>query len=345
MAVTLLGLGLVVTATLVAVQLTPGEIDRAEDPKVAEAAAAEDDQPRGSSKGAGPSEADRAARSTAPFKVVPGLQLKKAPEEPEEPEADALREAAEQEARREVPISFKVGSFNVLGSQHTQPGGIRASWPPASTRTAGAAAISAEHAVDVLGTQELQADQLRDLQNRTGMAAWPGFAWGEAETDNSILWDPGLFELVEGSQFTITFMGRPRPQAIVRLRHLDTGREFYVVNTHPSAGDGRYTTERRNGQYALVNVVNDLQTTGLPVIVTGDMNDRAAFYCNVVPAAGLVASNGGSYGSGCQPPPEPIAVDWVVGSGVTWSTYWRDTRPIARKISNHFFISATANLG
>ena len=43
------------------------------------------------------------------------------------------------------------------------------------------------------------------------MAAYPGLAWGEAETDNSVLWDPGMFELVSGSHFTIPFMGRPRP--------------------------------------------------------------------------------------------------------------------------------------
>jgi endonuclease/exonuclease/phosphatase family metal-dependent hydrolase len=174
------------------------------------------------------------------------------------------------------------------------------------------------------------------------MAAYPGFGWGEAETDNSVLWDPGLFELVSGSKFTITFMGRPRPQPIVRLRHLATGREFYVVNTHPSAGDGKYAAERANGHNTLVSVVNGLKGEGLPVLVTGDMNARAEFYCRVVPAAGLTASNGGSYANGCAPPPEPLPVDWVVGSGTAWSGYWRDTGPVEQKVSDHFFISATA---
>ena len=51
-----------------------------------------------------------------------------------------------------------------------------------------------------------------------------------------------------GSQFTITFMGRPRPQPILRLRHRATGREFYVVNTHPSAA--RRPVRRRAAQRA-----------------------------------------------------------------------------------------------
>lgn len=243
------------------------------------------------------------------------------------------------------PMAVRIGSFNVLGSQHTGPSGPRSNYAAASVRTPQAVALIREHGIDILGTQELQADQLRDVQGRTGMAAYPGFGWGEAETDNSILYDSGQFELVSGSQFTIPFMGRPRPQPIVRLRHLASGREFYVVNTHPSAGGGRYATERANGRSTLVGVVNRLKGEGLPVFVTGDMNDREAFYCGAMPPTGMTAPNGGSYGSGCQPPPQPLPVDWVVGHGATWSSYWRDTRPVERRISDHFLISATAQVG
>lgn len=264
-------------------------------------------------------------------------------------EREAAREARRQEREERraasAPMSFRVGSFNVLGSQHTAPGGGRRSYPPASTRTPASVRLALKHGVDILGTQELQADQLSGLTAGTGMSAYPGTAWGTVETDNSILYDSGLFELVSGSRFTITFMGRPRPQPILRLRHRATGRELYVVNTHPSAGEGVYAAQRRAGQAALVSVVRDLASEGLPVLVTGDMNDREAFYCNVVPQAGLSAPNGGSYGSGCQPPPSPLPVDWVVGSGVTWSGYWRDTTPVTQRTSDHFFISATAHVG
>lgn len=250
----------------------------------------------------------------------------------------------ERRAARNAPVAVRVGSFNVLGSQHTDAQGPRRPFPPASVRTARTAGLVAKHGVDILGTQELQDDQLRDLQGRTGMAAYPGLAWGVKETDNSVLWDPGVFELVSASRFTITFVDRPRPQPVVRLRHLATGRELYVVNTHPSPGDGRYLTQRRNAQARLVSVVNDLRATGLPVLVTGDMNDRREFYCRVVPQTGMAASNGGSYGSGCAPPPEPMPVDWVVGSGVTWSGYWRDTAATESRTSDHFFVSAMAHL-
>lgn len=256
----------------------------------------------------------------------------------------AAREKREAERLASMPISFKVGSFNVLGSQHTAPGGGRRNFPPASTRTPAAAALVGKHGVDILGTQELQDDQLAGLTGATGMVAYPGTSWGTVETDNSILWDPGVFEFVSGDRFTITFMGRARPQPILRLRHRVTGRELYVVNTHPSAGGGVYAGERRAGQSTLVSVVNNLKAQGLPVVVTGDMNDREAFYCAVVPATGMTASNGGSYSGGCRPPASPLPVDWVVGHGMTWSNYWRDTTPVDNRTSDHFFISATAHV-
>ncbi len=246
--------------------------------------------------------------------------------------------------RASQPFDVKVGSFNVLGSQHTGPGGER-NYPAASIRSVGAADLMARHGVDVVGTQELQADQLRAIQGRTGMAAYPGFAWGEAETDNSILWDDDRFELVGTDRFTITFMGRPRPQPIVRLRVRETGREFYVVNTHPSAGGGRYAAERARGRSTLVGIVNGLKADGSTVFVTGDMNDREAFFCQGAGPAGLTSPSGGSAGGGCSPPPGPIPVDWVVGTpDIVWSDYWRDTSPTENRISDHFFISASARV-
>ncbi len=276
-------------------------------------------------------------------RVVPAIEVAKV--DREALLAERAEKKAEQAATSNAPFEVRVGSFNVLGSQHTAPGGGRQRYPPASTRNVGATNLIAKHGVDILGTQELQADQLGALQSRTGMAAYPGTSWGSAETDNSILWRPGIFEMVSGSQFTINFMGRPRPQPIVRLRHLATGREFYVVNTHPSAGGGRYAAERAAGQNTLVSVVNNLKSEGVPVLVTGDMNDREAFYCSVSPRTGLVASNGGSYSGGCSPPPSPLPVDWVLGLDVRWSGYWRDTTPVTQRISDHYFISALARFG
>ncbi|MBE7323484.1 hypothetical protein IEQ44_02300 [Nocardioides sp. Y6] len=252
------------------------------------------------------------------------------------------REARRLKKLQSTPFTFTIGSFNVLGSQHSTKGGQKPSYPSASVRTPRAASLARSHGVHILGTQELQEDQLNGLTAQTGMKAYPGYAWGAAETDNSILYDPAVFDFVSGDSFHITFMGRSRPQAVLRLKHKKTQRELYVVNAHPSAGGGKYAAERAAGHHTIAAKVRELRATGLPVLLTGDMNDREQFYCRVVATTDLTASNGG--GTGCAPPPQPMPVDWVVGAGVSWSNYHRDTTPVDQKTSDHFFISATATV-
>lgn len=256
----------------------------------------------------------------------------------------AAREAARAAALASQGFSFTLGTFNVLGSQHSTPSGDHPRFPAASRRSAEAAGLLRAHGIDVLGTQELQPDQLNALQRYTGMAAYPGYAFGADNTDNSILYDTSRFEFVSGTSFPITFMHAVRPQTVLKLRERSTGREMYFVNMHASAGEGRYAVSRRNGHYAAVAEINKLKQEGLPVFLTGDMNDREEFYCRVVPPTGLVAAVGGNVSGGCHPAPH-LAVDWVLGTpGTTFTHYWEDRSPVFRKISDHFMVSAVATV-
>lgn len=253
---------------------------------------------------------------------------------------EAERIAAKRDAQ---PFSIRVASFNVLGSNHTLPGGERPAYPTAGSRTPQAAGVINSHGTELVGLQEAKPDQISTLTRMTGMVAWPGA--GAADPDNSVLWDPSRFELVEGSTFPITFMSRPRPQTVVRLRDLATQREFYLVNMHPSAGhDPRNTSTRVAGWDTGAAKVRELRASGLPVLVTGDMNDRAAFFCRFLPPTGFVAAVGGSTSGGCNPPGR-MPVDWVVGSpDVSFSDYVIDESTVNRRISDHFYISATASV-
>ena len=275
-----------------------------------------------------------------PATVVPGRVI--APMTPAQIDA-ALRRAAEREAARQT-MTFQIGSFNVLGSQHSAPGGDHARYPAASARNAGAVARIRSFGVDILGTQELQPDQLNGITAMTGYAAYPGYAFGSRETDNSILYDDSKFEFVSGSYFTIHFMHANRPQTILRLRDKATGREFYVLNMHASAGEGGYAVTRRAGHYTAAATVNRLKSEGIPIFLTGDMNDRAEFFCRVAPATGMVAAIGGSIAGGCHPA-GALAVDWVLGWGnVGFSNYIED-RSTMQVVSDHYFVSATATVG
>jgi hypothetical protein len=255
----------------------------------------------------------------------------------------ALRRAAEREAARQT-MTFQIGSFNVLGSQHSAPGGDHARYPAASVRNGGAVARVRSFGVDILGTQELQPDQLNSLTSMTGFAAYPGYAFGARETDNSILYDDTRFEFVSGSYFTIHFMHANRPQTILRLRDRETGREFYVLNMHASAGEGRYAVTRRAGHYTAAATVNRLKAEGIPIFLTGDMNDRVEFFCRLAPITGMVSADGGSTVGGCHTGASP-AVDWVLGWGnVGFSNYIEDRSTLGR-VSDHHFVVGTATVG
>ncbi len=280
------------------------------------------------------------SESAKPSTIVPGQVIAKMTKA----QVDAaLRRAAELEAKRQTMV-FQIATFNVLGSQHTTRGGDHPKYPSASVRTPRAVARFRSFGVDIVGMQELQPDQLNAFQAQTGFAAYPGYAFGSRETDNSILYDDSRFQFVSGSYFTIHFMHADRPQTILRLRDKQTGREFYVLNMHASAGEGGYAVTRAAGHNIAAATVNRLKSEGIPIFLTGDMNDRAEFFCRVAPVTGMVAAIGGSTAGGCRPA-GALAVDWVLGWGnVSFSNYIED-RSTLGDVSDHHMVVATATAG
>ena len=139
-------------------------------------------------------------------------------------------------------------------------------------------------------------------------------------------------------------MSRNRPQTVVRLRHKESRREFYVINMHPSAGHGgKYASSRNAAFGTLVSYVNQLKSQRVPIFVTGDMNDRGNFYCRVIPPTGLVAAQGG--GGTCGTAPRMRPVDWITGYGnVSFTNYVDDFSSESKRVSDHPFVSATATM-
>lgn len=249
-----------------------------------------------------------------------------------------LRRAAEAGKVRISEVSFRVATFNVLASQHTDgPGG----WPDSGWRTPQTVGYIRNAGVDVVGLQEVKPGQLAGITSGTGFRAWPG----GSDPDNSVIWNPGVFELVSGDAFYIRFMNGTRMQPIVRLRHKQTKLEFYFVNMHASAGGGQYAASRAAGHNAAAATVNRLKADGIPIFLTGDMNDREAFFCRVLPPTGMVAAVGGSTSGGCRPPSGSMPVDWIVAtSDVGFSSFVNDKSTVARRVSDHHFVSATATI-
>ena len=93
-----------------------------------------------------------------------------------------------------------------------------------------------------------------------------------------------------------------------------------------------------------IALIKQLHATGLPVIITGDMNEHEEFFCRAATEARMVAANGGSGVGGCQLPPPPRRVDWIMGTtDVSFSGYVQDGASRAAA-SDHYLLYADVGL-
>lgn len=89
-----------------------------------------------------------------------------------------------------------------------------------------------------------------------------------------------------------------------------------------------------------------LLRTGLPVLVVGDMNDRARFFCRYTSAVPQMhASDGGSVSSsGCRPP-RRMGIDWIFGSArVGFRDHASWYGPLVRRATDHPIVLSRARL-
>ena len=247
-------------------------------------------------------------------------------------------------------VDIVVSSFNVLGTSHTRNGAR--GFAPGATRAQWAAQLITSHDVDIVGLQELQQDQMRvitgALDGEYAIFPGPSMSWREAE--NSIMWRMDEWYPVQSSTIAIPyFRGSIRQMPYMRLRNRDSGADIWVANFHNPAttkqwGDNsRWRAEARRRQIELANKLYN--ETGLPVIFTGDMNERAEYYCPVAAATALEASNGGSGDGGSCQPPAPTLIDWVFGTPeIQWLSSVADRGELVRRTTDHPMIVATGRL-
>jgi len=235
--------------------------------------------------------------------------------------------------------SFTVSSFNVLGASHTPPGSSRAS---GVTRIVWAKQLLDQHSIDVVGFQEMQGVQLTKFMSITAgsWAVYPGFEMRARDTENSIGWRTDQFDLVDATTVVIPyFNGNERHMPVVLLRHKTSGLLSYFANFHNPAdtqkyhNQGKWRVEATRIEAALQN---QLQPTGIPRFMTGDMNERDAYFCRITKAAPVKAARGGYWRNNVCYAQNPRAVDWIFGSGLLkFSGYYEDRSPLVRKTTDH----------
>ncbi|MEI2714809.1 MAG: endonuclease/exonuclease/phosphatase family protein [Nocardioides sp.] len=236
--------------------------------------------------------------------------------------------------------SFRIGTLNILGSQHTRGSKRYASGPVRAGYSAG---LITSRGLDVVGMQEVQDDQLPVLlRGLGGYAVWPQHSMGSNGQRLQIAWRTSRFEMLSGGSVTYTFDNQNIPMPYALLKDRATGAEFWVINTHNSA---RNLEAQRDSATAIqISLINRLKASGKPVFILGDVNEHTEFFYKVCGATGLRAANGG--GPGCGLPGGPLRVDWIMGGGgrgVVFSGYVQDAASLARA-SDHYFLYANVTI-
>jgi hypothetical protein len=264
----------------------------------------------------------------SPFRVRPGQVLQLTTHAEDQRKAAAMTPATS---------TFTIAQSNILGSQHTRG----ADGYGSGTYRAGiTASLLISRGADVGGMQEVQTDQLHALQARMpGYGFWPATSLGNNGQRLQIYWRDSQFSLEDTGHVTYLFSGQHIPLPYVLLRDRTTGAEFWVITTHNSAGG--MEGERDYSTGVEIALIHQLEATGKPVLITGDMNEHTEFFCRVSAATGMVAANGGSGVGGCHLPPNPLRVDWIMGRGVSFSGYRQDAAGLHRA-SDHYYLYATA---
>jgi endonuclease/exonuclease/phosphatase family metal-dependent hydrolase len=257
-----------------------------------------------------------------------------------------LQEQAQQRSKELAetpPVSeFTFAQFNTLGASHTARGGKDARMAGGGARGAWVAALFKEHDVDVGAVQEFQRPQANAFLAAAGdtYAVWPGVELTSRDGENSVVWRKDRFEAVKKeSRAYPYFGGHPRNFPLVLLRDKETGTQFWVTSYHNPANTRKFGNQVFWKHRALAMQIPDvkelMRTTGQPLIVSGDMNDREGFFCPFARGTGMHSASGGSAtAAGCSVPVRWI--DWIMGSPqVTFSNYRHDDGGLVDRTSDH----------
>jgi alpha-tubulin suppressor-like RCC1 family protein/endonuclease/exonuclease/phosphatase family metal-dependent hydrolase len=243
------------------------------------------------------------------------------------------------------PDEFVATSFNILGSQHTEPGGGVPEWAPGRLRSEWAANLIQRTSTGIMGFQEIQPDQITTLDRIIGerFDFWPGNANGPRAAWQTVAWDNTKWELVASENVDLPVLGKTRPHPLVLLRNKATGKSTWLFNIHNSSKNTpERKKERRKALKLIVKEVAQKRKDGTPLILLGDFNDRKEAFCTVTGKTDLKATNGGSNKKGKCKTPKNMGIDWIFASkDLKAQSFTRDRNLMILRITDHPVIYST----
>jgi len=172
--------------------------------------------------------------------------------------------------------NLSVMTYNI---RYKNPGDGEYAWP---NRKEMVIELIQDHAPDILCLQEALLDQVEDIKNELKGYGWYGVGRDDGEKRGeyaAIFYKDSLFHIVDSGTFWLSetpdipgSMGWDaactRVATWVKLNDLQTGKTFYVFNTH---FDHRGVIARKYSAMLLLKKVGEI-TGKSPIIVAGDFN-------------------------------------------------------------------------
>lgn len=179
-------------------------------------------------------------------------------------------------------LGIDVMSYNILGTRasiiHDNSGGI-----PWRQRLNNAVSAVKQASPDIIGFQEVTgagSPSQFDLLKRGLSDTYTGFPTKETNYSSRVIyWKSDKFTLVDSGTYSYPRNGTTGVFPWVKLRENSTSKEFYIFNTHTSAGSGGTYSPggpppkaRRDQTRKMVEAIKKEVPPGMPVLATGDFN-------------------------------------------------------------------------
>ncbi|WP_157210035.1 endonuclease/exonuclease/phosphatase family protein [Nocardioides aequoreus] len=292
------------------------------------------------------SAAPSATASATPDEPASPPPLSAAPRRQGDPIVDPelLAELREGVQVEEPPVvDTVVASFNLLGADHSEPGGTKPGFAGWSTRLDLSMRALDRARVSLVGFQEMQPVQARAFAARArGWQMHPQASRVDPAGRNVVAWRSAEWELVQGGSVPITyFSGEIMNMPVALLRHRETGMLVYASSFHNPASTPRRGNQLRWRDEATrrqIALVQRLRRTGIPHLMTGDFNEPTKHFCRLTGATGFTSPAGGSHDGTCRPPARPL-IDWIYGDPeVEWTAYAGIRDATVRRASDHALV-------
>lgn len=251
---------------------------------------------------------------------------------------------------RRYEKNVTVTSFNILGTNHTEPGapGGGRTYAPGRLRSEWAVNLLQSHGTGIAGFQELTLDQRRVVGRslRKTWSFYPPISSGQRPVWQTVGWDKSQWRMVKARLVHVPFRRKTRPNPVVELENKWTGRRIFVFNIHNSAKKTPERQRERDRAVAIeIKEVNKDRARGVQGLLMGDFNERERTFCKVVGKTDLEAVNGGSVRNGRCTPPKRLHIDWMFRSpafGVVNHRYEKSGR--VRRVTDHSVLTARLSL-